>query len=98
MDPREWGRGFWMIIWIILYDSNKFKTLTDVKKYLDVITRNLPCDVCKSNISTEISQCHIMSSNSREEIIEFFLHIYKKTSTTAKKLTSIPSTKYDTEK
>ncbi len=85
MDTKEWGRGFWLLIWIILYDESLFPSLTEVKKYLDVITRNLPCDVCRSHIAEHLKNFNIMSSQSREEMKEFFLYVYSRTNTSGNK-------------
>lgn len=81
MDVNEWARGFWMLIWVILYDEQLFPDLIDVKRFLDAITRNLPCDVCRSHIVEKISKHNIMSTASRDVLKEFFFYVYKTTST-----------------
>ena len=86
MDPKEWGRGFWMLIWVILYNEKLFPHLIEVKKYLDVITRNLPCEFCRSHIAEKISKHNIMSSSSRESLKEFFIHVYKTTSSKGREI------------
>ena len=80
MDPKLWGKGFWMLIWCILYDEDKFPDLCEVKKYLDVICRNLPCVMCKEHITINIRDYDIMSSVDREEIKEFFIAVYERSS------------------
>jgi hypothetical protein len=85
MDTKEWGKGFWLLIWIILYDEKLFPDLIEVKKFLDVIARNLPCDVCRSHIADKISKHNIMSTASRDELKEFFFYVYKSTSTSYNK-------------
>jgi hypothetical protein len=93
MDQKEWGRGFWMLIWVILFDTNLFTSLTEVKKYIDVITRNLPCDMCREHIVEKMQKFDIISCNSRDEIIEFFVHVYSSTNTSNVNI----KTKYDTQ-
>ena len=85
MDPKEWGRGFWAIIWIILYDVELFPSLTEVKKYIDVITRNLPCDFCKSHVAERMQKYNIMSTESRDVMTEFFLWVYSTTNESGNK-------------
>ena len=80
MDPKLWGKGFWMLIWCILYDEDRFPNLYDVKRYLDTICRNLPCDLCRDHIQEKITEYNIMSSNSRDDIREFFMFVYSTSS------------------
>lgn len=84
MLPKEWGRGFWLVIWIILYDETLFPELDEVKEFLDVITRNLPCEMCQKHISEKIQKNNIMSSNSRNDIIQFFIDVYNQTNSSGK--------------
>lgn len=91
MDTKLWGRGFWLLIWIILYDEDLFPDLTEVKKFLDMITRNLPCDMCKTHIAEKLATHNIMSTTSRSELREFFIYVYSSTNTSNNKI----PTKYD---
>ena len=81
MDPKEWGRGFWLLIWVILYDEELFPDLIEVKKYLDLIIRNLPCDVCKEEAARKVKKYNIMSCTSRDTLKEFFTYVYSSTNT-----------------
>jgi hypothetical protein len=94
MDQQKWGRGFWLLIWIILYDEKLFPDLVEVKHFIDVITRNLPCDMCKSHVAEKIKQNSIMSNASREDLREFFIHVYSTTNTSGNKIV----TQYDKTK
>ena len=86
MDPKDWGRGFWMLIWIILYDEYTFPDLIEVKQFLDVITRNLPCDLCKTHIAEKLQGNNIMSTDSRTDIIEFFKRVYNETNSSGNRV------------
>lgn len=87
MDPRLWGKGFWMIIWCILYDDEKFPTLCEVKEYLNLICRTLPCNMCRNHVLGNMTKYDIMSKGNRatnileekkarDDIIEFFIAVY----------------------
>lgn len=87
MDPRLWGKGFWMIIWCILYDTEKFPTLCEAKEYLSLICRNLPCNMCRDHVISNMTKYNIMSKGNRatsaieekkarDDIIEFFIAVY----------------------
>lgn len=86
MDTKLWGRGFWLVIWIILFDERTFPDLTEVKEYLDLINRNLPCDECKQHIAKSSQEANIMSASNRNQIRKFYADIYNKTNTSGKVL------------
>lgn len=90
MDPKEWGRGFWMLIWIVLYDEITFPNLNEVKHIIDVITRNLPCDVCKEHFAKRIQDRNIFSTYDRVSLKKFFAEVYN-TTNTSKNIISLDS-------
>lgn len=78
-DNMVWGKGYWLLIWNLLYDENRFSNLIEVKQYLDLVTRNLPCGDCREHVRSNIKQYNIMSCNDRDYIKKFFMAVYNKT-------------------
>jgi hypothetical protein len=78
-DNMVWGKGYWLLIWNLLYDEVRFPNLIEVKQYLDLVTRNLPCSDCREHVKVNIKNYNIMSSTDRKYIQEFFIAVYNKT-------------------
>ncbi|CAE52635.1 redox protein E10R orthologue [Fowlpox virus isolate HP-438/Munich] len=74
MDPRYWGRSFWIVIFIII---TKFKhDIETCKRHLYNICKALPCAECKDHALQAIQKNNIMSSNDINYIYFFFISLY----------------------
>jgi len=89
-DSMIWGKGYWLLIWTVLYDTKRFPLLTDVKEYIDLIARNLPCGDCRNHIMSHMNTYNIMTGNDdREFIKKFFIRVYMATARTPIKIDSV---------
>jgi len=74
MDPKLWGRGGWILIFVILH--RYMNDLDKCKQSLNLICNMLPCEKCKSHTLHAMTINNILSSNDWLYIKHFFIALY----------------------
>ncbi|ATI20982.1 sulfhydryl oxidase [Western grey kangaroopox virus] len=74
MDPKYWGRSFWLMIFIIIV---RFRDKIEVcKRHLYVICSTLPCIECREHALEAIAANDVMSSGDINYIYYFFISLF----------------------
>lgn len=85
MDPKKWGAGGWLIIFLrtyafinIMNKTNYEYELEKLKKTIYMICSTLPCPTCRDHAIKNINDNSIMSQNDINVILHFFIELYNK--------------------
>ena len=76
MNTKLWGRGFWYLIFLVLYNETDVE---QAKAILHSICQLLPCEECRSHIFENVKANNIWESNDIEYIRRFFIAVHNNT-------------------